>query len=116
MFVMRNTANYETLGVPIGARRDDVKAAFRCAPRAECDGEQGRARSRRAADSLPRFLARLSVHRKLAIKWHPDKWLTKSEEERAHAERTFKSIQAAFDALTAVDEEADTFNLEYNNS
>ena len=31
MFIMRNTSNYETLGVPIGARRDDIKLAFRCA-------------------------------------------------------------------------------------
>ena len=73
IFVMRNTVNYERLGVKLGAGNDDVKAAFR----------------------------------KLALKWHPDKWLSKPEEEQLEAARQFKEIQAAYDALTAVDDEAD---------
>ena len=73
IFVMRNTVNYEILGVKLGAGVDDVKAAFR----------------------------------KLALKWHPDKWISKSEEEQHEAARKFKEIQAAFDAITAVDDEED---------
>ena len=35
-------------------------------------------------------------HKQLALKWHPDKWMTSSEEERHNAEEQFKMVSAAF--------------------
>lgn len=39
-------------------------------------------------------------HRKLAIKFHPDKNMGKSEEEQAEAAAEFKLIQAAYECLS----------------
>ena len=36
------------------------------------------------------------VYHKLALEWHPDKWSTKSEEERKIAEGRFKEISVAY--------------------
>ena len=40
------------------------------------------------------------VYRKLALKWHPDRHSNKSEEEKAAAEKMFKDINEAYEALT----------------
>ena len=39
-------------------------------------------------------------YKKLAKKWHPDRFATKSEEERKEAEDTFKGISEAYDTLS----------------
>ena len=49
-------------------------------------------------------------YRKLAIKWHPDKWADKSEEEKKVAEYKFKEIAEAYDILSDPDKRA-----EYDN-
>jgi tetratricopeptide (TPR) repeat protein len=36
----------------------------------------------------------------LASKWHPDKWTNADEEEKLHAEASFKEIQKAYELLT----------------
>ena len=36
--------------------------------------------------------------KKLSIKWHPDKWSSKSEKEQKEAEEQFKKINEANDA------------------
>jgi len=40
------------------------------------------------------------AYRKAAVKWHPDKWSSKSESEKKMAEKNFKDINAAFEALS----------------
>ncbi len=39
------------------------------------------------------------AYRKLAKKWHPDKWLHGSKEEKLKAEMMMKDINEAYDAL-----------------
>ena len=39
-------------------------------------------------------------YRKLAAQWHPDKFATKSEEEKKEAEEKFKDIAVAYDTLS----------------
>ena len=39
------------------------------------------------------------AYRKLAAKWHPDKWSTKSEAEQKKAETKFKEINEAYECL-----------------
>lgn len=39
-------------------------------------------------------------YKKLALKWHPDKFSTKSEEERKNAEEKFKDISEAYNTLS----------------
>jgi hypothetical protein len=39
------------------------------------------------------------AYRKLAMKWHPDKWSAKPEAERKAAEEKFKEISVAYDEL-----------------
>ena len=39
------------------------------------------------------------AYKKLALKWHPDKWASKSEEERKAAEKKFKEIGEAKEYL-----------------
>ena len=39
-------------------------------------------------------------YRKQAVKWHPDKWTSKSESERAAAEERFKDAAAAYEVLS----------------
>ena len=39
-------------------------------------------------------------YRALAIKYHPDKWASKSEEERKAAEEKFKAVSEAYNTLT----------------
>lgn len=46
------------------------------------------------------------ARRQLAMKFHPDRWSTKSAAERSVAEETMKDINAAFDAMKAYAEEA----------
>jgi hypothetical protein len=38
-------------------------------------------------------------YRQLAIKWHPDKWTTSSDENKSIAERNFKKMQAAYELI-----------------
>lgn len=40
------------------------------------------------------------AYKKLAIKWHPDRWANKSESEKANAENMFKEINEANDCLS----------------
>lgn len=42
-------------------------------------------------------------HRKLALKYHPDKWTNASEEERKNAEENFKEISEAYNTLSNSD-------------
>ena len=39
-------------------------------------------------------------YKKLAMKWHPDKWIGKSEQEKIIAENKFKEITKAYEILT----------------
>lgn len=39
------------------------------------------------------------AYRKLALKWHPDKWSTKSLEERAKANEEMQKINKAYEVL-----------------
>ena len=39
------------------------------------------------------------AYRKLALKWHPDRHSSKSDEERAHAEVMFKDLAEAYEVL-----------------
>ena len=43
------------------------------------------------------------AYRKLAIKWHPDRWADKSPEEQKHAEEMFKKISEANEVLSNSD-------------
>ena len=40
-----------------------------------------------------------AAYRKLAMKWHPDRWATASDEEKKKAEDEFKKIAEAYDTL-----------------
>ena len=40
-----------------------------------------------------------SAYRKLALKWHPDRWVSASDEEKKHAEDEFKKIAEAYGVL-----------------
>lgn len=39
------------------------------------------------------------AYRKLAAKWHPDKWASASEAEQEEADRTFRAIKEAYEIL-----------------
>ena len=39
-------------------------------------------------------------YRKAAVKWHPDKWSSKTSAEKAAAEEKFKDIAAAYEVLS----------------
>lgn len=58
-----------------------------------------------------------SAYRKLASKFHPDKWVTGTEEEKKNAEEKFKEIAEAYDVLGDKDkreqyDHGGTFNFE----
>lgn len=40
------------------------------------------------------------AYKKLAMKWHPDKWTTKNDAEKAKAEEKFKEITSAYEILS----------------
>ena len=40
------------------------------------------------------------AYRKLALKWHPDKWSQSSDEEKKTAEANFKEVAEAYDVLS----------------
>ena len=40
------------------------------------------------------------AYRKLAMKWHPDRWVNATEEEKKTAEDNFKNISKAYDVLS----------------
>ena len=44
-----------------------------------------------------------SAYRKLAMKWHPDKWGDKSEKEQKNAEEKFKEVSEAYEVLSDKD-------------
>lgn len=46
------------------------------------------------------------AYRKGAVKWHPDKWTGKSDEERKQAEEKFKAIAEAYEVLTDPEQKA----------
>lgn len=54
------------------------------------------------------------VYRKLAVKYHPDKWVNKSEEERKVAEDKFKEISEAYDVLSNPDKRRQYDNGGFN--
>ncbi len=39
------------------------------------------------------------TYRKLAIKWHPDKWISSTEKNKSTAIRNFKKLQSAYDLI-----------------
>ena len=40
------------------------------------------------------------AYRKLAVKWHPDRWANGTEEEKKTAEEKFKDINEAYETLS----------------
>lgn len=44
--------------------------------------------------------------KKAAVKWHPDRWTNKSDDERKHAEEMFKQVNEANDVLSDPDKRA----------
>ena len=40
------------------------------------------------------------AYRRAAVKWHPDKWSSKSQAEQQAAEENFKRVAEAYDALS----------------
>lgn len=46
------------------------------------------------------------AYRKLSLKWHPDKWVDKSEKEQKEAEEKFKEISEAYNVLSDKDKRA----------
>jgi DnaJ-class molecular chaperone len=40
------------------------------------------------------------LYKKAALKWHPDRWSNKPEEEQKNAEATFQKINRAFEVLS----------------
>ena len=40
------------------------------------------------------------AYRELALKWHPDRWVSKPDDERRRAEETFKEITEAYETLS----------------
>lgn len=40
------------------------------------------------------------AYRKLAAVWHPDKWVTGSEEEQIKAQQRFSTITSAYEVLS----------------
>jgi len=53
--------------------------------------------------SVPRNASQVDIkkaYRKLAVKWHPDKWAKASASERQEAEAMFKRIAAAYEVLS----------------
>jgi len=40
------------------------------------------------------------IYRKGALKWHPDRWSSKTDEEKAEAEKNFKNLNRAFEVLS----------------
>mmetsp|Transcript_20458 Transcript_20458/g.37142 ORF Transcript_20458/g.37142 Transcript_20458/m.37142 type:complete len:367 (+) Transcript_20458:130-1230(+) len=46
------------------------------------------------------------AYRKGAVKWHPDKWSSKSDEEKKQAEEKFKEISEAYEVLTDPEQKA----------
>ncbi|KAK3283068.1 hypothetical protein CYMTET_9221 [Cymbomonas tetramitiformis] len=53
------------------------------------------------------------AYRKLIVIWHPDKHQTKSDADRARAEKKFKEIQEAYDRLMSTDEDETIEQLGY---
>ncbi len=47
-----------------------------------------------------------SAYRKLAMKWHPDRWVDGSEEEKKNAEEKFKEASEAYSVLSDADKKA----------
>ena len=71
LFHLRHAADYERLGVTLGAPRKVIETAYR----------------------------------KLMLTLHPDKHLSKPEDERARLQRQYDDMRASYDKLLAVDEE-----------
>lgn len=47
-----------------------------------------------------------SAYRKLALKWHPDRWVNGSDEEKKNAEEKFKEASEAYSVLSDPDKKA----------
>ncbi len=47
-----------------------------------------------------------AAYRKSALKWHPDRWVGKSEEEKKNAEEKFKEVSEAYSVLSDADKKA----------
>ena len=47
-----------------------------------------------------------SAYRKLALKWHPDRWIDGSESEKKTAEEKFKEASEAYSVLSDPDKKA----------
>lgn len=55
-----------------------------------------------------------SAYKKLAIKWHPDKWVNSSDKEKKEAEEKFKEINEAYTVLSDAEKRAsyDQFGMD----
>lgn len=53
------------------------------------------------------------AYRKMAVKWHPDKHMSASDEAKEEASKKFQEIQRAFDSLMSTDEDAVIEALKY---
>ena len=71
MFHLRHAADYERLGVPLGAPKKDIEKAYR----------------------------------KQMLLLHPDKHLTKSNEERLEMNKQYENMRTSYDKLMNVDED-----------
>jgi len=40
------------------------------------------------------------IYKKAALKWHPDRWASKTEQEKTAANETFQKINRAFEILS----------------
>jgi curved DNA-binding protein CbpA len=40
------------------------------------------------------------IYKKAALKWHPDRWASKTEQEKTAAHETFQKINRAFEILS----------------
>ena len=47
-----------------------------------------------------------SAYRKLALKWHPDRWVNGSDAEKKAAEEKFKEAAEAYSVLSDADKRA----------
>jgi len=55
-----------------------------------------------------------NAYKQLSLKWHPDRWVSKSESERKYAEEKFKEINKAYKILSDSQEEGEEGDYGYS--
>lgn len=78
-----NQNNHQRQNVVRPVNREKVKNAYKLLRLSE-------------SDSVEKIK---KTYKSLAIKWHPDKWTTSTEQNKATALRNFKKLQAAYDLI-----------------